>query len=222
MNLRAKARLILSGKLSRNRWENLSGAVAFIKGHPVVDDKIFRKLFAHPTKTGVNPDLDAKGMHLLQRFMMAFTIARLSSVLKLKDCSRQSITFSPHPDEAAQVATYTAQPKAASAAARRKGQKDLLKFAVKAQMRSLHPMWDTEDPSEEEYDPESLESIINGTLDVARDAWLASVRHRTKSDRGCNEVTVFLGALRVFDEQLRTRTSNCRLFSVPSLSRHLR
>lgn len=57
-----------------------------MRRHPTKDHSTIFRLFSAAHAAGGNSEkIDAVGMHLLQRFMLAFKIARPSSVLKLEN-----------------------------------------------------------------------------------------------------------------------------------------
>lgn len=80
-----------------------------MRGHPVKDQHGFLKLFSATNAAGTMEDIDIVGMRLLQRFMQAFTVARPSNVVKLKDCKRHSAIFRLRLEEADEVAKLTRQ-----------------------------------------------------------------------------------------------------------------
>ena len=89
-NLYRKAIIELSSTITYNKWDDLSGLVAYLKSHPFVDHDTFLRIFSSSQSVGRRGDIDAAGIRLMTHFLQAFAIARPSSVRKLKECKRHS------------------------------------------------------------------------------------------------------------------------------------
>jgi hypothetical protein len=88
-----KSVVLLSGTPAHNKWHNFSGLVDFLEGHPFTTHTLFLKSFASLDHEGKIDRPDLPRMRLLQRFLQAFTIARPSDILKLKECTRAQALF---------------------------------------------------------------------------------------------------------------------------------
>lgn len=152
---------LLPGTLTHNKWHNLSRLIDFVKGRAIKDRHGFLKLFSAVDAAGTTKDIDIVGMRLLQRFMQAYTIARPSNFVKLKDCKRYSAMFRLLSEEAEEVAKLTRQYVIAMAASKSEEQKSESpthpKYVVLASMRSLDPMLNvpTSNKNLPDFDPEN-------------------------------------------------------------------
>jgi hypothetical protein len=88
-----KAIVMLSGNPAHNRWQDFSGLVDFLEGHPFTNHTLFLKACASLDHEGKPDRPDLPRMCLLQRFLQAFTIASPSDILKLKECTRARCLF---------------------------------------------------------------------------------------------------------------------------------
>ena len=112
-NCYAKATIPLSGTLAHNKWHDLSGVMAFLRGHPIVDHSTILGIFS----VNSGDEIDIAGIRLRQRFLLAFTIARPSIVVRFKQCFRWRLQFEVNKDEESEVMKLTARYTKATAAA---------------------------------------------------------------------------------------------------------
>lgn len=194
-NIHVEARVGYSGTLAHNKWDDVDGLFDFLKGHPIHNQQMFFRLFSDPDTGGHSRQPDAKGLHLLQRFLLACTIARPSSVLKLKQCHRHRVPFLLNSAEAAAVTQLTSLYTKAFAASREKNGKRHLKYAVRALMASLHPMLRINDEVDLDYDPENPDATPDkeAVIGEAREGWLARVRARGRLIEESSRLQAFLG-----------------------------
>lgn len=147
-NLFYLSAIVISGTPAHNVWQNFSGLIDFLQGHPFHTHKLFLKAFSSVDYEGRigRPELDR--VRALQRFIQAFTIARPATIIKLKDCTRHAMHYTMRPSHAAEIEILLLKyhqmivmrkdlnpaegPDAQMAAA--------LSCAVKAQLLSVHPM----------------------------------------------------------------------------------
>lgn len=101
-----RAVLLMSGTFLDNQWYDVGGLVQFLKGHPFKTTKIFRTAFSDRDYQGVEHVREHK-IRLLQKFLMAFVIARPSSLLRLKGITRHCVRFNLDPADAEKVKDET-------------------------------------------------------------------------------------------------------------------
>lgn len=119
---------------------------------------------------------------MLQRLLLAFCVARPSAVLQLKNCRRRTISFELTETEATKVLKLTEKYLNAVSRAKEKMGEDEgdeeagkwgISYAVKAQLRSLHPLLGTE-IGDVDYDPQDHE-VADDADPATRTTWLRSV-----------------------------------------------
>jgi len=101
-----EAVLLLSGTFLDNQWYDVGGLIQFLRGHPFTTTKIFRTAFSDRDYQGVELVREHK-IRLLQKFLMAFVIARPSSLLNLKGINRHYVLFNLSPSDAGKVEDET-------------------------------------------------------------------------------------------------------------------
>lgn len=202
--------LLLSGTPAHNKWHNFSGLVDFLQGHPFTTHTLFLKAFATLDYDGKITRPDLPRVRLLQRFIQAFTIARPSDILKLKDCIRYRASF--HIRGAhRKVINALVRRYLRLVAMTRGGEtvvevepdaKKALSYAVQAQVMSLSPflLEESEQPKSDgfvdmdEDDPVygyvSADTATKGGED--RDEWLQKVREREELIDESDRVRQFL------------------------------
>lgn len=149
--LYAKAFVMLSGTLTQHKWYALSGYVDFLKGHAFTSHTKFLHTFGghrHGTPEDPGPD----GSVLLRRFLQPLLIARPPStnpILKLKGIDKYDVPFKLLPEDELLVSELTTQfnevlrktkKKALQLSCDDRQANACLKFAVWAQLTSIHPM----------------------------------------------------------------------------------
>ena len=75
---------MLSGTLAHNRWQDLSGLVAFVSNIPSPDHETFLRMFATPPQPGTSGDMDIERIRLLQSLHSRTTQQR-SGVSRLQE-----------------------------------------------------------------------------------------------------------------------------------------
>ncbi|OBT85108.1 hypothetical protein VE02_06487 [Pseudogymnoascus sp. 03VT05] len=88
-----EATIVLSRTLAHNIWYDVARYFDFIKGHPVTSDAEFMRLFSSNDYDDAPAPLSITQMGILQKFMMAFTIARPPSTIHLSPCTRSQALF---------------------------------------------------------------------------------------------------------------------------------
>lgn len=167
------------------KLDTVSDAIALLDFARATDANLYKLLdemdpLIKVLANNILPDAVQK---VLQRMLMGFTIARLSSVLQLTKCHRKSSTFNLTEVEEAAVTEMTNNYiQGVRAAARSNSDsKVYLKWAIKALMRSMHPMLDAD------VNTENIESLQQGEIqdiestikDVEnRQDWLKRVTER--------------------------------------------
>jgi SNF2 family DNA or RNA helicase len=192
-----EAVLALSGTPGHNHYHGFSGIVDFLSGHPFTTHKLFMKTFSSLDYEGKIDRPDLSRIRLLQRFLQAFTIARPSDILKLKDCIRYRSSFTIRASQLSTIVELFRQyqlvniidiknRKSAPTGAD-VGNAVALLFAVEAQMLSLHPLlysnetkqkklddFDDFDEDDPVYGYVSADKETKGGLE--RDLWLQKLR----------------------------------------------
>jgi len=205
--------VLLSGTPAHNKWHNFSGLVDFLQGHPFTTHTLFMKGFASLDHEGKIDRPDLPRMRLLQRFIQAFTIARPSDILKLKECTRFRASFSIRSAHAIEINDLVRRYK--KLMAMKQGEhagfevesnaQEALSFAVRAQVLSLSPFLqeESEQPNSDDFVDMDEEDPIYGYNDADRttkggedrDEWLQKVRGREElieeSDRVCQFLLVY-------------------------------
>lgn len=102
-----EAVIMLSGTFLHNKWQDISGLVDFVNGHPFNTHRKFCRAFSTVNYKGVPEQPDEVKTRLLQRFLQAFTIARPSTVLELPEAVFYRDLFQLSDDEAALVLHHT-------------------------------------------------------------------------------------------------------------------
>lgn len=139
--------IVMSGNLPHNKWHNFSGYVDFLAGHPFEDHQRFLRAFSTLDYDGRVDRPEQDRMIFLQRFLMRFTIARPSSMLKLKDCHSFRRYFNVDPAMAGMISEFV---EAFEKRRQMKGDKLPMEFdgsedgeqmglLVQAQLASMHP-----------------------------------------------------------------------------------
>ncbi|KAK8238849.1 hypothetical protein HDK77DRAFT_483467 [Phyllosticta capitalensis] len=137
----------MSGTLPHNKWHNFSGYVDFLAEHPFEDHQRFLRAFSTLDYDGRVDRPEQDRMIFLQRFLMRFTIARPSSMLKLKDCHSFRRYFNVDPAMAGMISEFV---EAFERRRQMKGDKLPMEFdgsedgeqmglLVQAQLASMHP-----------------------------------------------------------------------------------
>jgi SNF2 family DNA or RNA helicase len=197
--------ILLSGTPAHNKWDNFSGLVDFLQGHPFETHHKFMRTFASLDHEGKIDRPDLPRMRLLQRFIQAFTIARPSDILKLKDCIRCRASF--HIRKYGRTTIDDLVHRYLKLMAMQNGDrasfevessaKEALACAVRAQLMSLSPflLEESEQPNIDDFVDIDEDDPIYGYVSGDRAAkgeedrgeWLKKVRGRdqliTESDR---------------------------------------
>lgn len=194
-----KSFFLMSGTLAHNKWMDVGGYPAFLKGHPFVSHQLFLHTFASWGHGGRIDAPNITQIRLLQRFLQAFTVARPASTLKLPDCHGHRILFNLNKKEEESsnslyqsyslakqaVKTQSVKLKKSGKAAKkmhRDGKdesKKILAKAVRALMYSLHPLLGEEGEKgkikvREDYDNE------DGDLDLLGEEAANDLKGRIK------------------------------------------
>jgi len=205
--------ILLSRTPAHNKWHNFSGLVDFLQGHPFTDHNLFLRAFASLDYEGKIDRPDLPRMRLIQRFIQAFTIARPSDILKLKECTRYRASF--HIRKAHQRVIDGLMAEYFRLLAMRKDEasghavsevdpdvKKALSYAVQAQIMSLSP-WLLEESEHrnlddfvdlDEDDPVSGYASADRATKGGerRDEWLQKVREREELIDESDRVRQFL------------------------------
>lgn len=187
--------LPLSGTPAHNKWHGFSGLVGFLQGHPFTTHPLFMKAFSTVDYEGKDDRPDLPRVRLLQRFIQAFTIARHSDILKLKDCTRYRSSFSIKATHLAVIEELFRKYQLLTVMDKDQGtavqynasDAKALSFAVQAQMLSLHPMLYVDEAEQETSDDfvdidedDPVYGYVSADKETKggehRDAWLQKVR----------------------------------------------
>jgi len=225
-----KAVVLLTGTPAHNKWHNFFGLIDFLRGHHFTTRSLFMKAFATQDYEGRigNPDLSR--MRLLQRFLQAFTIARPTDILKLPGVIRHRSSFKLGKVVEDEVHGLYMQYTRLMSIRKSKPGTDLafnnddavaLKFAVQAQLMSMHPMLveNMEEPNKPDDDfvdnagdqDDFVRTYVAADKETeggeARDTWLQRVHDREHLVKESNRLCQFL---RVY-KQLRKSNPNQKI-----------
>ncbi len=95
---------MLYGTICYNQWHNISGLIDYLNGHPFKNNTRFHRAFSTYSYDGVMaPEPEESKVRVLQRFLLAFTIARPATMLALDKAQRYMVGFNIDDEDAITV-----------------------------------------------------------------------------------------------------------------------
>jgi SNF2 family DNA or RNA helicase len=209
-----KSVIVLSGTLAHNKWDNLSGMIAYLRNHPFSSHARFMKAFSVQDYKGRTQPPDMSRMRRLQTFLQANLVARPASTITLPDCERRRAHFVLPPEHANGVAklTFTYEQlrlynsKELSTSESSEDAAGVIAKAMEAMMLSLHPLLHREFKKKKRHDRVNgeFEDAMTSYIDadnttqagLNRDNWLERVRNRALLGKESARIQCFVKVYR--------------------------